>query len=61
MLLVFEIVFIVPVISWIESIGMVGKVEGGGVGGGGRLGAAGRLKLHSDSKSSAVPLVCDIN
>ena len=43
MLLVFEIVFLVPVISRIESIGG-GRVEGGRVGGRCKWGAKGVLK-----------------
>ena len=46
-------VFSVPVISQIESI-VVGGLEWGGSG----WGAEGN---HSDSNSSAVPSVCDIN
>ena len=38
MQLVFEMIFSVPVISWIESIGCE-RVGGVGVGGGGGLGA----------------------
>ena len=51
MLLVFEIVFSVPVKSWIESIG----------GGGGRRGAKGRLKHTFRLNYSVVPSVCDMN
>ena len=58
MLLLFWIVFSVPVLSLIESIG------GGQVGGGWEeVGVGGKPKAgqskYSDSKDSAVPLVCD--
>ena len=43
MLLVFQTVFSVPVISWIESIGS-GRAGGGWGGGGGRWEAEGGLK-----------------
>ena len=41
--MVFEVVFSMAVISWIESVGGE-QVGGGGVGGGGRWGAVGGLK-----------------
>ena len=53
MLLIFQIVFSVPIISLIESIG--GERAGGEWGGWGAEGT------HSYSKSSGMPSVCDIN
>ena len=53
MLLVFQIIFSAPIISWIESIR------------GGRGVGSGEPKVgqnnHLDSKSSALPSVFDIN
>ena len=53
MLLVFQIVFSAPVMSWIESIGD-GWAEGGGVGHGGKWEPKAGYSTHSDSKSNAV-------
>ena len=57
MLLVFEIVFSIPEISRIASIG------GGRVGGGwgGQWGQVASQSTHLDSKSSAVPSKSDMN
>ena len=55
MLLVFQIVFLTTVISWIESIG-VGRWEGGGVGSGGRWGVEGGVKQPFGLKEQSFAL-----
>ena len=52
----FDSFFLAPVISRIDSIG-VGRWEGGRVGGEPKA----EQSTHSDSKSSAVPSVRDVN